>query len=315
MSAATPRDPGELLVDPEQHGRRLDAALKALSGLSWERARKAIATGKVTVDGATRTDGAMTVRKGMRLNIDERAPGKKAEKLRELSIVHLDASIVVVEKPAGVSTVPFGDESQEEQHQTLDAWVRATLSRMLGARGRPELGVVQRLDKETSGLIVFARTLAAKKSLAQQLRFHTVHRRYLALAHGSVRGGTIRTQLVANRGDGLRGSIANPKAGQLAVTHVEALEPLFGATLCACRLETGRTHQIRIHLSEAGHPLIGERVYVRRYPGPLLPAPRVMLHAAELGFRHPANERELRFESEPPEDFRERLAALRSTRY
>ncbi|MBM4374068.1 MAG: RluA family pseudouridine synthase [Deltaproteobacteria bacterium] len=315
MNSPPPRESAELLVGPEQNGRRLDAALKALSGLSWERARKAIATGKVSIDGDTTSDGARAVRTGMRLRIDERAPGKRAEKLRELTIVHLDASLVVVEKPAGVSTIPFGDESREEQHQTLDALVRTTLSRMLGARGRPELGVVQRLDKETSGLIVFARTMAAKKSLTQQLRLHTVHRRYLALAHGYVQGGTIRSQLVANRGDGLRGSIANPKAGQLAVTHVEPLEPLAGATLCACRLETGRTHQIRIHLSESGNPLLGERVYVRRYPGPILPAPRVMLHAAELGFRHPANERELRFESEPPEDFRERLAALRSTRY
>lgn len=311
MTSGVSRAPDEFLIGEEQSGRRLDAALKALSGMSWERARKAIATGKISVDGKTETDGAIAVRRGMRLRIDERAPGKKAAKLRELTIVHLDASVVVVEKPAGVSTVPFGDESAEEQRETLDAWVRATLTRMLGSRGRPELGVVQRLDKETSGLIVFARTIAAKKSLAHQLRFHTVHRRYLALAHGAVRGGAIRTRLVANRGDGLRGSIDLPKAGQLAITHVEPLEALTGATLCAVRLETGRTHQIRIHLSEAGNPLLGERVYIRRFPGQILPAPRVMLHAAELGFRHPANERELRFESEPPEDFREKLAELR----
>lgn len=303
------------VVGKAESGRRLDAALKALSGLSWEHARRAIASGKVSVDGATVTDGARTVTRGARLRIDERAPGKRAEQLRALEIVHVDHAVVVVMKPAGVSTVPFGDESPEEARQTLDALVRATLARMIGSRGRPELGVVQRLDKETSGLIVFARTLAAKKHLAQQLRVHSVHRRYLALAHGLVSSGTLRSRLVENRGDGLRGSTENPKLGQLAVTHVEALERLGGATLVGCRLETGKTHQIRIHLSESGHPLVGERVYVRRYPGPQIAAPRLMLHAAELGFVHPTTGRDVRFEGEPPEDFRGKLAELRRPGY
>jgi 23S rRNA pseudouridine1911/1915/1917 synthase len=306
---------GELVVGASEAGRRLDAALKALSGMSWERARRAIQTGKVRVDGEAVTDGARTVGRGARLTLDERAPGRRAERLRELEVVHLDHAVVVVVKPAGISTVPFGDESPDEARQTLDALVRATLSRMLGARGRPELGVVQRLDKETSGLLVFARTLAAKRHLAQQLRVHSVHRRYLALAHGDVRSGTHRTRLVENRGDGLRGSTENPKLGQVAVTHVEALERLEGASLVGCRLETGRTHQIRIHLSEAGNPLLGERVYVRGFAGPILPAPRLMLHAAELGFVHPTTGRELRFEAEPPSDLREKLAELRRKGY
>jgi 23S rRNA pseudouridine1911/1915/1917 synthase len=95
------------------------------------------------------------------------------------------------------------------------------------------------------------------------------------------------------------------------VTHVEPVERLRGATLVACRLETGRTHQIRIHLAEAGHPVVGERVYVRGLPGPFLPAARLMLHAAELGFVHPTDERELRFTMEPPADFEETLRRLR----
>jgi 23S rRNA pseudouridine1911/1915/1917 synthase len=127
----------------------------------------------------------------------------------------------------------------------------------------------------------------------------------------------VRSFLLANRGDGLRGSArGNVRASRAggdareAITHVERIAKLDGATLVACRLETGRTHQIRIHLSEMGHPLVGERVYVRRYPGPLLEAPRLMLHAAELGFVHPATELPVRWEQPLPPDMQEVLARL-----
>jgi len=198
--------------------------------------------------------------------------------------------VVVVSKPAGVSTIPY-DESDVD---TLDARVRAWLERRrLSPRGsRPNLGVVHRLDKETTGLVVFTRTWLAKEGLTSQFRQHTVHRRYLALAHQVVPAGTLRSFLVEDRGDGLRGSARgkSPKRaadGREAITHVDPLEALAGATLIACRLETGRTHQIRIHLSESGHPLVGERVYIRRWGGTVIEAPRLMLHAAELGFLHP----------------------------
>jgi 23S rRNA pseudouridine1911/1915/1917 synthase len=142
-----------------------------------------------------------------------------------------------------------------------------------------------------------------------------VHRRYLAIAHGSVRAQTIRSHLVDDRGDGRRGSIEKSprrgaREGQLAVTHVAPLEELDGATLVACTLETGRTHQIRIHLSEAGHPLVGERVYMRP-SAQAIRAPRLMLHAAELGFVHPATGRDVRWELAPPADFQAVLARLR----
>jgi 23S rRNA pseudouridine1911/1915/1917 synthase len=160
--------------------------------------------------------------------------------------------------------------------------------------------------------VVFTRTWLAKQHLAAQFRSHTVHRRYLAIAHGEVRSATIRTHLMEDRGDGLRGSARGipPSAARLAITHVERLEALRGATLVACRLETGRTHQIRIHMSESGHPLVGERVYVRGFAGPLLAAPRLMLHAAELGFVHPVTERQVSWESALPEDMKATLARL-----
>ncbi len=261
------------------------------------------------------------------VEIDPRAPKPKTARLRAIGedlIEYVDASVVVVRKPAGIMTVPYEGEGAAEvdDTETLDAIVRdllAARSKREGrgrTLGRTPLGVVQRLDKVTSGLIVFARSVQAKQHLAQQLRQRSMHRRYLAIAHGDVRSGTHRSLIVPDRGDHLRGSVAKvrgraPDAGDLAVTHVERIEALRGATLIACKLETGRTHQIRIHLAESGHPLVGERVYVRDYRGPVIPAPRVMLHAAELGFLHPANERPMRFDMEPPEDFERVLASLR----
>jgi 23S rRNA pseudouridine1911/1915/1917 synthase len=154
---------------------------------------------------------------------------------------------------------------------------------------------------------VFARTLAAKKELAQRFREHTVERRYVAIVHGLVIGKhTFRSYLVDDRGDGLRGSAKQKGMGLLSVTHAAAMDPLGSATLIACALETGRTHQIRIHLSEAKHPLVGDRVYTRdflRDGGTLIDAPRMMLHAIVLGFEHPISGKPLRFTDAPPADF------------
>jgi 23S rRNA pseudouridine1911/1915/1917 synthase len=297
--------PGELA------GRRLDAAVRALSGASWSAARRWVARGKVRIDGTRATDATQPVRAGAVIVLDVHAPGPRAERLRALGLVHLDAAVVVVDKPAGVSTVPYGDEPPGEAHATLDALVRALLARKLGSRGRPPLGVVHRIDKETSGLVVFARTLAAKRRLAAAFRRHDVHRLYLAIAHGRIDAAVLRSRLVRDRGDGLRGSTSDPRRGELAVTHVRPREALAGATLVACRLETGRTHQIRVHLSEMGHAIVGERVYVRDHDGARIAAPRLMLHAAELGFAHPTSGEPMRFRSPLPEDFAAVLAALR----
>jgi 23S rRNA pseudouridine1911/1915/1917 synthase len=211
----------------------------------------------------------------------------------------------VVDKPAGTSSVPF-DASERDSLDQLTAELLERRER----RRSVELGIVHRLDKETSGLIVFSRTLGAKRHLKQQFRFHTAHRRYLAIAHGELGAGTHHSRLVRDRGDGLRGSTDNPTLGRAATTHVKPLRILRGATLLECSLETGRTHQIRIHLSEAGHPLVGERVYVRDFHGELIAAPRVMLHAAELGFTHPTTGQTLGFSTPAPADFQALLASL-----
>jgi 23S rRNA pseudouridine1911/1915/1917 synthase len=314
---------GEHVVPTELGGRPLDGIVRTLFGVTWGDARKWIRSGKVQVDSQVVVDHERGVRAGVKVVLTMHAPkrgpgagrGRDAPDLDDSAIVFVDAHVIVVNKPAGVSSIPF----DENEKGTLDERVRGWLSKRMkkGDRGdRPSLGVVHRLDKETSGVLVFTRTWLAKQSLSQQFRAHTVHRRYLSIAHGAVRARTIRSNILADRGDGLRGSL-RPNArgkreeGQLAITHIEPVEALTGATLVACKLETGRTHQIRVHLSEAGHPVVGERVYIRGYLGEVIPAPRLMLHAAELGFVHPATNVEVRFERPPPSDFEETLGRLR----
>ena len=329
------------VVPQDLSGSALDAVVRTAFGLSWGRARDLVRRGKVAIDGRTSTEPVRYVRTGQTVSIDLAARKTRtiATDLPEGALVHVDPHIVVVDKPAGISTVPFDPEgmgasiakrSRPGEDATLDERVRAVLARReKGAGGRgsvpPSIGVVHRLDKETSGLVVFTRTWAAKKSLTDAFRAHTVHRRYLAIVHGDAKAGTIRTHFVEDRGDGLRGSIEHrggrkkpvgSERSQVAVTHFEVVERLHNAatgacTLIACHLETGRTHQIRIHLSEAGHPVVGERVYIRGFKGTVVSAPRLMLHAAELGFVHPATNTEMQWKSELPDDMQAVLASLR----
>ncbi|HSC89404.1 MAG TPA: RluA family pseudouridine synthase, partial [Polyangiaceae bacterium] len=296
------------LVPPEQDGASLAKAVRErMPFLSWNRARALIEQGKVRTSGEPCRESERRVTAGDTLEFvpkgrsDARDRGTGANDIR---IVHRDSQVVVVEKPPGLSTVPFDDSERD----SLDR----RLASLLAHKGRPaRLLVVHRLDKDTSGLLVFARTDSALKHLKNQFRFHTTARRYVALAHGAVQSRTIVSRLVQDRGDGLRGSTDHPELGREAITHVRLLERLGPISLIECRLETGRTHQIRIHLAEAGHPLVGERVYGRNHPEPLLAAPRLFLHAAELGFEHPNDGQRLHFESEIPAAFEEFMATYR----
>jgi 23S rRNA pseudouridine1911/1915/1917 synthase len=282
----------------------LDRVLRAVhEGASWAEVRRLIETGKVSVNGAVQRETAVRVAPGAQIELRmATARHREGPRLPPGAIVHVDAHVVVVQKPAGISTVPY----DENETGTLDDLVRAEL----GRREAP-LGIVHRIDKETSGLVLFARSMAAKLDLKNQFRVHSVRRRYRAIAHGNVENRTIFSRLIQDRGDGRRGSTNNPKLGRESTTHVFFKEALAGATFLECRLETGRTHQIRIHLSEAGHPLVGERVYDRGNPHPVIAAPRLMLHALQLGFRHPVTNAELDFEQPLPPDMLELLARLR----
>jgi len=289
--------------------------VRELFGVSWGRARAWIESGKVSVGGAVMTEPTARVPPGSEIDLHERARRPRTAEVAELHVVHVDAQLIVVAKPPGIATVPYDDAEAD----SLDARVRQWLERTARARaaraGRPSLGVVQRLDKETTGLIVFTRTWLAKQALSSQFRRHSVERRYLAVAHGEVQPRTFRSFLLEDRGDGLRGSArtggARAPQAREAVTHVDVLDRLAGATLVSCRLETGRTHQIRIHLSEAGHPLVGESVYVRGFAGPAIDAPRLMLHAAELGFVHPTTQIAMHWELPMPADMGAVIERLR----
>jgi 23S rRNA pseudouridine1911/1915/1917 synthase len=311
-------------IGPDQVGETLAALVRELSpGTSWSKARELCRSGRVWLNGQRETDPARRLAAGERVELRSGEPALRREPAA--AVVHLDADIVVVRKPAGLLTVPF----EKDDRDTLLSLTRVAVRRLESARGQetnPSLRAVQRLDKDTSGLVVFARNVRAQRLLQEQLGEHTVTRRYLALVHGAAEDAIYDTLLVHDRGDGLRGSWGvfrpapassretNPPEGaRNATTYVSVLERLRRATLMSCALETGRQHQIRIHLAEAGHPLVGETVYIRDWhgPGPLIEAPRLMLHAAVLGFIHPRTNRAVEFADPPPADFEAVLERLR----
>ena len=210
---------------------------------------------------------------------------------------------MVAEKPPGVSSVPY----EKRERATLMDAVRDEWRRRGLPPGARVLHVVHRLDKDSSGVLVYARNRASERVLQTLFRKREVSRVYLCLAHGRVESGTLESRLVRDRGDGLRGAAPRGRAqGKLATTNVRVLRTFERATLCEVRLETGRTHQIRIHLAESGHPLVGERVYIRDFQalgGRLIPSPRLLLHAATLAFEHPAEPRRVSIESSRTTEF------------
>jgi 23S rRNA pseudouridine1911/1915/1917 synthase len=230
----------------------------------------------------------------------------------------------VVEKPSGIPTVRHPAERDWNERRralapTLDDLVLKLIARREGRIRKgplPRLRIVHRLDKETSGLVVSARTVAAERGLGRQFHAHTVIRRYLAVVPGYVPPQRIATRFVRDRGDGRRGSTHQLGIGKEAITHIDVTERLFAYTLLSCRLETGRTHQIRIHLAESGHPVCGDKVYHHLPDGTVLAdrsgAPRLALHAVELGFVHPVTRHEMHWEMPLPPDFQAFLDRLRA---
>jgi 23S rRNA pseudouridine1911/1915/1917 synthase len=292
------------------------AVVREQTGVAWSRARKLCMEGRVTVNGERCLDPASRIHPDAVVVVDESAPKHRTGPLAESAILFFDRDVVVVEKPAGMLSV--ADEPGNKD--TLGLHTRTLLRRMSGRGDDAPLGVVHRLDKDTSGLMVFARTATAQRVLAAQFRAHDVERVYQAIVHGIVGATSVETDLILDRGDGLRGSYGHfrrpkgdpPSDARRAVTHVAPIARFEGATLVECRLETGRQHQIRIHLSELGHPLVGERVYIRDYRGVKIESARPMLHAQALGFAHPRTAKRVLFEREAPADFQAMLERLRS---
>lgn len=294
----------------------LAALVRERSGVAWSRARKLCTEGRVTVNGERCLDPAARVSRDAVVSVDQHAPKQRTGALPESAIVFFDRDVVVVDKPPGMLSV----EDEPGNRDTLALHTRTLLRRVDRGGEDAPMGIVHRLDKGTSGVMVFARTAAAQRHLATQFRDHSVERVYEAIVHGDARPARIETQLILDRGDGLRGSFGHyrrpkgdlPTDARLAITQVTPIATLEGATLVECRLETGRQHQIRIHIAELGHPVVGEEVYIRDYRGKKIEAPRTMLHARVLGFVHPRTGKTVRFEREAPADFQQMLERLRA---
>ena len=312
-------------VSQEHAEKTLAAILRVFSpSLTWAQARQHIAARRVRLNGELILDPARRVHEGDTVELlAESAP--KARQHGAVVLRHLDEHLVVAEKPAGIPTVRHpAERNWTARRRTLAPTLEDLVQeQIVGREGRvrkgppPRLRVVHRIDKETSGLVVFARTVTAERGLGKQFHAHTVVRRYLTLVSGYVPPQRIESNLVRDRGDGRRGSSDVPGLGKQAITHVEVVERLRGYTLLSCRLETGRTHQIRIHLAELGHPVCGDKVYRGKGGQPPIPdlseAPRLMLHAAELGFKHPVTGAPLHWEMPPPRDMLELLDRLRGS--
>jgi len=317
-------------------GERLDKALAASvpEGLGLSRSRlHALIQGGALADGGGRPldDPRMRLAAGTELvlTLPEPAPIAAAPEAIPLTIVHEDADLIVVDKPAGLVVHPAPGAPDGT---LVNALLHHAGGRLSGIGGRIRPGIVHRIDKDTSGLLVVAKTDLAHQGLQRQFKAHTLERRYLAVVHGAPdpagarlrglagvsweAGGVLRIEGAIGRhpGDRKRMTVL-AGGGKPAVTRARLLERFEAASLVECRLETGRTHQIRVHMSFAGHPLVGDTVYGRRRTAGLVGGfARQALHAASLGFEHPRTGAALRFESPLPADLEALLDGLRRNR-
>lgn len=327
-----------LTVGPEQAGQRLDKALALLAGeISRARLQQVIKEGGVSLNGAVFSDGSRKVVEGdtIALVMPAAKPADPVGQDIPLDIVYEDEHLVVIDKPAGLVVHPAGGHEDGTLVNALIAHCGESLSGIGGVR-RP--GIVHRLDKDTSGLLVVAKNDRAHQKLAKQFADHgrtgPLQRAYLAIAWGvpRLREGTIDAPIERSTRNREKMTVVKEGRGREAITHIELLErypPLLKgldeteplASLIECRLETGRTHQIRVHMSHIGHPLLGDQLYGSGFATKAVRLPadaqaalatlgRQALHAAILGFEHPASGEEMLFESEPPEDFANLQAAL-----
>jgi len=336
-----------LTVTDAQAGQRLDKALALLAahipGLSRSRIAQLIAAGAVTGNaGATVTEASRKVKPGERFTLDLPPPVAIEPEPEDipLTVIHEDADLIVIDKPAGMVVHPAPGALTGT---LVNALLHHCGDSLAGIGGALRPGIVHRIDKLTSGLLVVAKTAAAHAGLSAQFAAHDLERRYLGLAWGAPSradprlaglpgisfepGGWVRIQAALARHPVDRKRMAVAPQGRHAVTRLRAIEA-FGppeapfASLIECRLETGRTHQIRVHATYAGHALVGDPVYGRaRVLSPKTVAPEVSaalrefprqaLHAATLGFRHPVSGVTMSFTVELPSDFRDLVAILR----
>ncbi|HKX92067.1 MAG TPA: RluA family pseudouridine synthase [Sphingomicrobium sp.] len=307
----------EVRLEPAHAGWRLDRALAdALPAISRERLKNLIRTGAVELAGAALRDPATKVRgtENLTVAVPEPQPAHNVPQNIPLRIIFEDAHLLVVDKPAGLVVHPAAGNADGTLVNALLHHCGATLSG-IGGVARP--GIVHRIDKDTSGLLVVAKNDIAHEGLAKQFAAHSIDRRYLAIVSGVPKAaeGKVDAPLARSPANRKKIAIVEGNRGKRAVTHWRRVAILRDAALVECRLETGRTHQVRVHMAAIGHALLGDPVYGRsgKTHGKLLKDlgfHRQALHAAELGFMHPLTKHRLSFASAMPADMQELFNAL-----
>jgi 23S rRNA pseudouridine1911/1915/1917 synthase len=302
----------QAVLPSEVAGWRLDRALAAaIPTLSRERLKTLISAGAVTIDGKLLRDPAIKVAGGSaaEVAVPDPTPAGNAAQDIPLVVVFEDEHLIVIDKPAGLVVHPACGNLDGTLVNALLHHCRGSLS---GIGGVERPGIVHRIDKDTSGLMVAAKTDRTHTGLAAQFAKHTIDRRYKAIVKGVPRmaEGRIEGNLGRSSTNRKKMAIVGPGQGKHAVTHYSLLKKLNGAALVECRLETGRTHQVRVHMASIGHPLVGDPVYGRkgvdfRELSPGFVFERQALHAARLGFIHPVTSEALSFESNMPADMQE----------
>jgi 23S rRNA pseudouridine1911/1915/1917 synthase len=299
-----------LVVPPSGAGVRLDRWLAStITHVSRARLQSVIAAGGVRVDGAP-TKPAHRLRGGEIVDLEMPSPPPE-ELVPEpiaLSVVYEDAHVLVVDKPAGMVVHPGAGLATG----TLAAAALAHAPVIAGVGGPRRPGIVHRLDKGTSGLLVIAKTQAVYDSLVTQLARRTVERRYLAIVHGRIPrdSGTVDAPIGRDPERRQRMAVRPAGKGKRAVTHWKVLERFHEHTFVEVRLETGRTHQIRVHLASRGHPIVGDTTYARRARTPI-EVGGLALHAAHLAFLHPVAQKRLEFSAALPARLDRLLSHLR----
>ncbi|MBW0145013.1 RluA family pseudouridine synthase [Sphingomicrobium clamense] len=305
-------------LEAAQAGWRLDRALaQAIPTLSRERIKKLVKDGQLTDgQGELVRDPATKVKGDERYTLDvpEPTPHHATPQDIPLTIVHEDEHLLVVDKPAGLVVHPAAGNPDGT---LVNALLHHCAGQLSGIGGVARPGIVHRIDKDTSGLLVVAKTDVAHEGLAKQFAAHSIDRRYLAVASGTILQGkgTVDAPLARSPQNRKKMAVVAEGRGKRAVTHWAKLANLKDASLVECRLETGRTHQVRVHMASLGHPLVGDPTYGRtkkthRNLLKELGFERQALHAAELGFTHPVTKDRLSFSSALPSDMAELVEKL-----
>ena len=290
------------IVADDQSGERLDVLAAAAAEITRSRAGALIKDGLVLVNGTVQTKAGFKVKAGdtISVTLPEAEPSRVEAQDIDINILYQDEDLAVVYKPSGMVVHPAAGNPDG----TLVNALLKHLDHLSGIGGEIRPGIVHRIDKDTSGLLLVAKNDMSHLSLSEQIKAHTVHRAYMAIVQGGMRedSGTVEGPIGRHPTD--RKKMAIVPGGRDAVTHWKVLDPLKGASLLECRLTTGRTHQIRVHMTSIGHPLLGDPLYgPKKMPYPVQGGQ--LLHAFRIGFVHPRTGEEMLFEAPPEARFLE----------